>query len=89
VPAVPVSEIIIALALDPVVPAVPAPIRHDVDVPALPEVIAPAVVPEPAAPLIPVVLSPSVAMPDGFEPDADDSWRLEEMCQHETRTRPR
>jgi len=54
-----------ALALDPVVQAVPAPIG--LDVPALPEVIAPAVMPKPAAPLVPVVISPSVAEPDDFD----------------------
>jgi len=55
-----------ALALDPVVQALPAFIR--LDVPALPEVIAPAAgMPKSAAQLVPVVTSSSVAEPDDFD----------------------
>jgi len=53
-----------ALALDPVVQAEPALIG--LYVPALPEVVAPAAMPKPAAPLVPVVISPSVAEPANF-----------------------
>jgi len=52
-------------SINPVLQAEPALIG--LDVPALPEVIAPAAMPKPTAPLVIVIISPSVAKPDDFD----------------------